>query len=485
MSKKNLKRTPDVFNKIFELKDNVTFGKISGDVNPLHINEIIARRTIFGLPLVHGMHIVLWGLENALLNSFKQSQRLTQLNIKFRQPVRIGQKVSCRIIENTETTLSLKFKCLGRLVCTVNYEYMRILNHEENNLPLSPLSIPECQKHQLSDLNDLCGKIPLSLDPISTKETFPTLVSLLPSGDLALLLSATRLIGMECPGFHSIFLGADFKFCSNKPISRNLHYYVKSVHKVTGRISIDIESNSYIGTLLAGYRPHPVAQVSFTSSQQVVVPGEFSDQNALIIGGSRGLGETTAKLVAAGGGSVRLSYASGRDDAIRVCEEIRAGSGKVSFFNYDVTSTDFRLQSFLPDNWHPTHLYYFATPYISLNETTNFVEDLFRLYCSFYVEGFWKIFSQILTICEPGLRVFYPSTIAIDEILPKAAEYSAAKAAGETLCAHLQKIHPEVKIYTPRLPRLLTDQTATLVPIETADVTKTLLTLIRGMRNGN
>jgi hypothetical protein len=42
-------------------------------------------------------------------------------------------------------------------------------------------------------------------------------------------------------------------------------------------------------------------------------------------------------------------------------------------------------------------------------------------------------------------------------------EYAAAKAAGENICRNLMKRHRGLRISMPRLPRLPTDQTASLL----------------------
>ena len=62
-------------------------------------------------------------------------------------------------------------------------------------------------------------------------------------------------------------------------------------------------------------------------------------------------------------------------------------------------------------------------------------------------------------------------------------EYAAAKKAGELLCGFLQKAHPEVKIYQPRLPRLATDQTVSLLPVENQDPISFLLPHLRKLRD--
>ena len=63
---------------------------------------------------------------------------------------------------------------------------------------------------------------------------------------------------------------------------------------------------------------------------------EFQGQKALIVGGSRGLGEVTAKCIAAGGGEVYITFHRGSADAIRVSREIGDGGGECLNFQFDV-----------------------------------------------------------------------------------------------------------------------------------------------------
>jgi hypothetical protein len=58
-------------------------------------------------------------------------------------------------------------------------------------------------------------------------------------------------------------------------------------------------------------------------------------------------------------------------------------------------------------------------------------------------------------------------------------EYAMAKAAGELLCADLVRAFPGLTIARPRLPRLPTDQTASILPAKAHDPVATLLPLLR------
>ena len=50
--------------RTFSSADQVAFEKLSGDNNPLHMDAVAARRFLFGRPVVHGIHLVLWALDD-------------------------------------------------------------------------------------------------------------------------------------------------------------------------------------------------------------------------------------------------------------------------------------------------------------------------------------------------------------------------------------------------------------------------------------
>jgi nucleoside-diphosphate-sugar epimerase len=58
-------------------------------------------------------------------------------------------------------------------------------------------------------------------------------------------------------------------------------------------------------------------------------------------------------------------------------------------------------------------------------------------------------------------------------------EYAMAKAAGEVLCSDLSRFWPGMQITQVRLPRLLTDQTATVIPAGSANPLDVILPIIR------
>src|SRR6266850_1891833 len=50
--------------RTFSLEDQSAFAALSGDFNPIHVDPLLARRLLFGAPVVHGVALLLWGLES-------------------------------------------------------------------------------------------------------------------------------------------------------------------------------------------------------------------------------------------------------------------------------------------------------------------------------------------------------------------------------------------------------------------------------------
>ena len=73
---------------------------------------------------------------------------------------------------------------------------------------------------------------------------------------------------------------------------------------------------------------------------------------------------------------------------------------------------------------------------------------------------------------------FYPSTVAIDDIQMDMLEYTLAKMHAESLSFILMELYRKIKIYTPRLPRMATDQTVSLLAVHNEDPL-TILPLLR------
>lgn len=100
------------------------------------------------------------------------------------------------------------------------------------------------------------------------------------------------------------------------------------------------------------------------------------------------------------------------------------------------------------------------------------------------MDGFARACAIVASVM-PSVAVFYPSSAAIGECVPDLTEYAAAKAAGETLCDVLPRTLSGLTIMRTRLPRLTTDQTASLVVAPAADPVDVMLPIIRELHQSS
>ena len=116
------------------------------------------------------------------------------------------------------------------------------------------------------------------------------------------------------------------------------------------------------GHVEAFSRPAPIPQPQIAQIRPMLAAKEFDGSVVLIVGGSRGSGELVAKIIAAGGGKVILTYVRGKSDAERVARAIADEGGECEILSYDVTGDpEGQLKAL---STAPSHIYYFATPSI-------------------------------------------------------------------------------------------------------------------------
>ena len=468
--------------RIFSMADQRAFAGLSGDYNPMHVDPVAARRLLFGKVVVHGLHGLLWAME-ACCARLAAPIALRSARVRFCGPIGVGDEEVAAIAFPKVGCVELTILAEEEVKTTAFLEFMPVTwKWSAAVKPREDFSTGEdCRELTFEQASTDRGRIPLVLNPLAWTRAFPNLAAGLPMLQAAQLLAITRLVGMHCPGRHSLLCDLEFCFTPASPVAPELAYAVASADGRTGKLVLHIESPGMVGMLRTFLRPRPAVQASMADVARRVRPDEFKECRALIIGGTRGLGETTAKLLAAGGASVRLTYHQGRADGERVAHEIAKAGGEAGVFHLDVTARPLDLRDSLA-GWMPTHLFYFATPRIRRGRPGTFSPTLFNTFCQYYVEGFYETVAAVRALTARPLIIVYPSTVFLDDPKTDFGEYVAAKAAGERLGVHLQRILPGVSVHRPRLPRLKTDQVVGLLPVSAAEPIEVLLAMIRSLR---
>ncbi len=443
------------------------FAQASGDYNPLHVDPILARRYQFGSTVIHGVCGVFKVLD-LVFGNLGQSLSITSIKVQFTRPILHGDSVEVFSHQSVAHELKLRLLIQGKRAQDIDLVWLEDSGAEPEMAKniLTSTDRPEPINLRFEDASTLESQFNLVWDPDLIQSLFPNVKKYLPDNQSAVLLGLTNIVGMRCPGLHSVFAGFNVHFVQNESFSdAKMHYKVIRSDSRFSMVTIGISHNKASGEIAALFRPKPVSQEKYTELQTVVAKHQFADQKALIIGGSRGIGEVTAKLIAAGGGHVVITYHQGKDDAIRIVDEIRSHGGKCDTISYNVLSSlETDVTSYSPDK-RITHIYYFASPLIEKGDHLIWDDAIFQKFCSYYLSGFANLIEKFLSDAAYNknmLTFFTPSTIFLEQPQKGFNEYIASKAAVEALVRQLAAKYPSWIFYAPRLPRMLTDQTSGL-----------------------
>ena len=455
--------TSPLASRSFSLDDQIAFARLSSDWNPMHLDQAFARRTQVGTPVVHGIHNLVWAA-NAVLRAFPIP--VANIRARFLQPLYLDEIASVRIKDRTDQQIEFEIVAADTVVAFVKLSsapgkvVAKIVQPAVS--AAAPMSVPA--DLGLEQLAGQAGSV--SIPESGARSLFPALTDAIGPPGVEALLATSQIVGMACPGLHSLFAGLDMTFDPNGGQEAALGYAVTKVDARFRSLQIDISGSGAVGRLDAFSRPAPPSQPGMTEISPRVTASPFAGQRSLVIGGSRGLGEVTAKIVAAGGGRPVITYKESAREAERVAADIAASGGHCDIMHYDALSP---AREQLATLEAIDCCYYFATPKIFLRKSALYEPERLRSFLGFYTEGFFELCSALASRGSGKIAVFYPSTVAIDEGLGNTAEYAMAKVAGETLANHInQFMSDHIQILCRRLPRILTDQTAT-VGVASAD----------------
>jgi len=303
---------------------------------------------------------------------------------------------------------------------------------------------------------------------------FPRLCAHWGSGRVAAIALLSTYVGMICPGMHSVFASLELE--PGEPATGPLTFTVGRYDPRFKLFSVDF-SGPVRGRLRAFQRPPRQEQAPMASLLPMLPAQRWRGRSAWVLGGSRGLGELAAKLAAAGGADVALTYATGQADAQRVVADIdEAGRGSAAAWALDVMHEDWTR--WLEGKPLPDALLYFASPRIFRKKAALLDADQLQEFMDCYVHRFAALCLALEARAERPITVFVPSTVFIDERPRGMTEYAMAKSAAEVLAADLGRSLQWLRFAVHRLPKLATDQTATVMGARTASNVEVLLPLV-------
>jgi hypothetical protein len=460
----------------FSSADQQFFATLSADSNPMHMDPLAARRTQAGAPVVHGIHVMLRGFD-LLARSRPDLPPIARLKTSFNKLIYVGDTVDYRLTDISDQSATVDAAVDGTEVTRMIFTFGPPGAAPAPFAADAPAATPTAPEDlSLADMAGREGRIAVPATGQTIAAAFPAAAAAWSAPRLLACLATTTLVGMVCPGLHSIF--GNFTLNATTPATAEpLAWRVKLADPRVRFVRMAVQGGGVAGTVDSFVRMPPTAQATMADLTGLVGATDFAGSVALVVGGSRGLGELTAKLLAAGGAQVIITYAAGQADAESLAATITKAGGHCTALHYDARASAAPQLAHLPAP--PTHLYYFATPPIFRRKSGLFDSARYAEFQQFYVTGFHDLFAALHGAAPAGLAAFYPSSVAVEDHPADMTEYAMAKAAGEILAADLTAHLPAARIVSFRLPRLPTDQTATVVQAETADPVAVMLPIIR------
>ncbi len=472
--------------------DSKQFAELSGDYNPMHVDAIYARRLQFGGTVTHGIHTCLKILDDFFTSGFDVGHiRLSKMKVVFQNPVRTNHKIQYKCkIDAIKKNLKIKAVSEDLLILSMTVYYQEskengnsiFTNFNEGFVAPDELSFPpntgEETELQLLYSEKLSDKL------------FPKLNNHLENLQIAQILSTTQIVGMKCPGLHSVFseLNLDFTFEGEAQdgSTQSIKFWVEKTDFRFKQVRILIQGKKLKGKIYAFFRPPPVFQPKSSEiKKRIKNTLDFRGQKVLVIGGSRGLGEVTAKILGSSDAEVAITYFKGKLDAERIMKDIHSDGGSCRIIQFDSTKKNQNLDIF--QNWLPNLVCYFATPHIEVNSTKKWNGDLFRHYSKYYVDGIadlLMLLDKYSPVEKQKRYVFYPSTVFVDSFPEEFKEYALAKICGEEYCQLNEANDNNLSFFIPRLPRLKTDQTNAISEIDTEDTVEVMCRFLKEFEQG-
>ena len=319
-----------IASRSFTVEDQAAFAAFSGDHNPMHMDPVAARRTQAGAPVVHGVHTLLWALDQ-LAASGLPFTNLATIAVQFSRFVYLNQAVTLTLPRRDDRSATAELVRDGLTLSTIS---LRFGPRADKDLPPNLLEAPDTivadplpNAPSLDDIATLRGWMPPVSAPISAHAIAPSLIEAIGLPRVRGFGLLSRLVGMICPGMHSIFTGIRVDLVSRAPDRAGVGFAVGVLDQRFRVARINVAGDGLLGTITAAVRWPPVETPALATLASHVTPGRFAGSSALVVGGSRGLGALTAKLLAIGGARVIVTYATGKDDAASLATDLNGAFG--------------------------------------------------------------------------------------------------------------------------------------------------------------
>jgi acyl dehydratase len=228
--------------------DQERFTAVSGDRNPLHLAVFAGWPGYPDRPVVHGIHTLLWALDSFFAADLAPGP-IASLRVRFEKVVHVGDRVRA-LLERTEAgrfrlnlvrdeervaSIYLTFGAPGTACPPIKRKLMI--------LPDQP------QRMTFDDLAGFEARIPILPGLLTAAELFPYAARLLGTTRIAGLVCTSAVVGMICPGLHSLYAGLSLTAVDDAENDDSLDVVVDECDERFLRVKLAIAGAGWAGLL--------------------------------------------------------------------------------------------------------------------------------------------------------------------------------------------------------------------------------------------
>ena len=435
-------------NKSFDYLFVKKFAQLSGDYNPIHLNESEQSKSI-----VHGIAIVISILENININT----NLISGIEVKFKNYLYVDQIITLTYTKkNKKIIVNGIYKNLDIIDVIIYYESEFIKFTKKNFLKENP---PKSKIEIFKKFNNKSfRKISLYLSIKKLENLYPR-IGISPNLNLiSLLLCSTRIVGMKVPGKYSIYSSIKLDFKIHKINDLSLNYKIHKFDKRWNYLNIKVHNNFVDGEINAFLRPQPVIQPSFKIIKSNIPKLDFKNKNILVIGGSGGIGEVCVKILNYYGAKVTFTYFKNKKNSLNIKKE--CANKLIKLIKLDIDNLDIFKLKRLFQREKFDQIYYYATPKIFNEVSRNINTIVLNNFYKFYISNLLNILNVIDENSNYKIKFLLASTEALNQNIDNLKEYILIKNFSENIFKLKIFKNIETKIY--RFKRVKTDQTSTI-----------------------
>lgn len=362
-------------------KDNVSFSKLTGDYNKIHINKKFARKFFFKYCIAHGVNVVAICLSKFLQKNKNNNFFISKIKVKFFNYIEIGEDFNIYLFKNS---IIVKNEINKKLEINVNYiKYPKKKLRNRTKLKSGKYFFNNLQNQDL----------------------------------ITELLNLSKKIGTKLIGNGSLFLN----ICVNAHNNKKKKNVIKRLNK--NAFNYYLNSKAYsINALIINLQPYKNDKIKLPIVKKYK---RYLKDKSILIFGSNGIL-----------GSFTKNYFAKYKSSLYLVNKTNTKSKKSFIKNYSFNSPNFYKLKRILKITCPDYIFYFISPKIMKSDAKKINSKLYNLYKYYYVTLFSKML-EIVKKFNKKIYIFYPSTVALNEKIRSykySNEYKITKYLGEKIC---------------------------------------------------